>query len=156
MRPLDTIAVHCTATPEGNEYSVDMIRGWHKQLGWSDIGYHFVVHLDGKVDSGRPLEKIGAHVAGHNTGSIGISYIGGCASDGKTAKDTRTPAQKTALRKLIGDLVKQYPTIKVVKGHRDYSPDLNGDGKITQREWLKACPCFDAIPEYADLTKRAA
>lgn len=156
MRPLDTIAVHCTATPEGREYTVDTIRGWHKQLGWSDIGYHYIVHLDGKFDPGRPLDKIGAHVAGHNTGSIGISYIGGCAADGKTAKDTRTQAQKAALRTLIGDLIKQYPTIKVVKGHRDFSPDLNGDGKITAKEWLKSCPCFDAIPEYADLLKRAA
>ncbi len=156
MRPLDTIAVHCTATPEGKEYSVDTIRGWHKKLGWSDIGYHYIVHLDGKVDAGRPLDKVGAHVAGHNTGSIGISYIGGCAADGKTAKDTRTPAQKAALRKLIGDLIKQYPGIRTVKGHRDFSPDANGDGKITAKEWLKTCPCFDAINEYADLLRKAA
>ncbi|MDX0164404.1 N-acetylmuramoyl-L-alanine amidase [Sinorhizobium meliloti] len=156
MRPLNTIAVHCTATPEGKEYIVDTIRGWHKQFGWSDIGYHFIVHLDGRVSTGRPLDKVGAHVAGHNTGSIGISYIGGCAADGRTAKDTRTAAQKASLRKLIGDLIKQYPTIRIVKGHRDFSPDTNGDGKITAREWLKACPCFDAIPEYADLIEKAA
>ena len=156
MRPLHTIAVHCTATPEGNEYTVDTIRGWHRQLGWSDIGYHYIVHLDGKIDAGRPLDEIGAHVAGHNTGSIGISYIGGCSTDGKTAKDTRTAAQKAALRKLIGDLVRQYPTIRAVKGHRDFSPDKDGDGKITRREWNKECPCFDAIPEYADLLRKAA
>ena len=156
MRPLDTIAVHCTATPEGKDYTVDTIRGWHRQLGWSDIGYHYIIHPDGTVSPGRPLDKVGAHVAGHNTGSIGISYIGGVAADGKTAKDTRTPAQKAALRKLIGNLIKQYPGIKSVQGHRDFSPDTNGDGKVTQREWLKACPCFDAIPEYADLLRRAA
>lgn len=156
MRPLNTIAVHCTATPEGKEFTVDTIRGWHKQLGWTDVGYHFIVHLDGNISPGRPLDKVGAHVAGHNTGSIDISYIGGCAADGKTAKDTRTAARKSALRKLIGDLIKQYPTIKIVKGHRHFSPDLNGDGKITAREWLKSCPGFDAIPEYADFLKKAA
>ena len=116
MRPLNTIAVHCTATPEGKEYTADTIRGWHKKLGWSDVGYHYLIHLDGKVSPGQPLEKVGAHVAGHITGSIDISYIGGVAADGKTAKDTRTTAQKAALRKLIGDLVARYPTSKVVKG----------------------------------------
>lgn len=156
MRPINTIAIHCTATPEGKEYSVATIRGWHKALGWSDIGYHFIVHLDGTVDPGRSIEQIGSHVAGHNTGSIGISYIGGVAADGKTAKDTRTPEQKTALRKLVADLVKRFPAIKVVKGHRDFSLDKDGDGRITAREWLKACPCFDAVPEYADLLKKVA
>jgi N-acetylmuramoyl-L-alanine amidase len=156
MRLIDTIAVHCTATPEGKDYSIETIRGWHKALGWSDVGYHFVIHPDGRVSRGRPVEKAGAHVAGHNATSIGVSYIGGVAADGKTPKDTRTPAQKAALRKLLAELVRTYPKIRVIKGHRDFSPDLNRDGKITQREWLKACPCFDAIPEYADLLRKAA
>lgn len=153
MRRIDTIAVHCTATPEGKDYSIDTIRGWHKSLGWSDIGYHFIIHPSGKVSPGRLVEKAGAHVAGHNATSIGISYIGGVAADGKTAKDTRTPAQKAALRSLIFDLVTRFPAIRTIKGHRDFSPDKDGDGKITAREWLKACPCFDAVPEYADLVR---
>ncbi len=94
MRLLNTIAVHCTATQEGKENTVDTIRGWHKQLGWSDVGYHFIVHLDGKVSTGRPLDKVGAHVAGHNTGSIGISYIGGVAQDGKTPKTPALPRRR--------------------------------------------------------------
>lgn len=159
MRFIDTIAVHCTATPEGRDYTIETIRAWHMakpKPGWSDCGYHFIIHPDGRVSKGRPVAKAGAHVAGFNATSIGISYIGGVAKDGKTPKDTRTPAQKAALRKLIADLIKEFPTIKEVKGHRDFSPDTNKDGKITQREWLKACPCFDAIPEYADLLRRAA
>lgn len=153
MRPIHTIAVHCTATPEGKDYTVDTIRGWHRNLGWSDIGYHYLVHPDGRVSQGRPVEKVGAHVGGHNTGSIGVAYIGGVAADGKTAKDTRTPEQKAALRKKLTELKKRFPAIRTIKGHRDFSPDKDGDGKITAREWLKACPCFDAIPEYADLVK---
>lgn len=156
MRFIDTIVVHCTATPEGKEYSLATIRGWHLKLGWSDIGYHFIVHLDGTIEEGRPIERIGSHVAGHNKDTVAISYIGGVAKDGKTAKDTRTSAQKVALEAKIAELIKRIPTVKFVKGHRDFSPDLNGDGKITAREWLKACPCFDAIPEYAHLLRKAA
>ncbi|RVL87686.1 N-acetylmuramoyl-L-alanine amidase [Sinorhizobium meliloti] len=156
MRPIHTIIHHCTATPEGREVSVETIRGWHTKMGWSDIGYHFVVQLDGTISNGRPLDKVGSHVAGHNTGSIGISYVGGVAKDGKTGKDTRTGAQKEALHKLTADLVKRFPSITKIAGHRDFSPDKDGDGKITQREWLKECPCYSAEPEYAYLLKRAA
>jgi N-acetylmuramoyl-L-alanine amidase len=102
------------------------------------------------------VEEVGAHVAGHNAGSIGVSYIGGVEKDGKTPKDTRTQAQKAALRKLIADLIKRFPGVKRVAGHRDFSPDGNKDGKITQREWIKACPCFDAVPEFANLLTKAA
>lgn len=77
--------------PEGKDYSVDTIRGWHKALGSSDIGYHYIVHLDDKVSVGRQIEKAGAHVAGHNATSIGVSYVGGVTVDGKTP---RTPRQR--------------------------------------------------------------
>lgn len=137
MRPIDTAAVHCTATKEGLDYTVATIRSWHLQRGFADIGYHFVVHLDGTISIGRPISKIGAHVAGHNTGSIGIVYVGGLDKNGKP-KDTRTPAQKAAIRKLLKELVSKYG-IKIIKGHRDF-PGV-----------AKACPCFDAIPEYRDL-----
>ncbi|MDX0741558.1 N-acetylmuramoyl-L-alanine amidase [Sinorhizobium medicae] len=110
MRPIDTIVVHCTASPEGKDHSIDTIRGWHKGVGWSDIGYHFIVHLGGKVSVGRPIEKVGAHVAGHNATSIGVSYVGGVAADGKTPKDTRTAAQKSALRKLVAEASRRGPS----------------------------------------------
>ena len=149
MRNIDTLVVHCVATPEGREVSLAQITEWHKARGFRTIGYHYIIHLDGKVEAGRPVEEVGAHVEGHNTGSIGISYVGGLDLQGKP-KDTRTPAQKAALRKLLGDLVAKFP-IKRIMGHRDFSPDRNGDGKITPDEWIKACPSFNAIPEYADL-----
>lgn len=149
MRPINLAVVHCTATPEGKPFTVADIDRMHRARGWSGIGYHFLIGLNGEIWTGRPIEKIGAHVQGHNTGSVGISYVGGVTASGK-AKDTRTPAQKAALRELLGTLVLRHP-IKRIVGHRDLSPDMNGDGKISSNEWTKQCPCFDAIPEYADL-----
>lgn len=156
MRAIHTIIHHCTATPDGREVSLATLIKEHQARGWRTIGYHFIVHLDGTIEAGRPIEEVGAHVSGYNTSSIGIAYIGGVQKDGKTPKDTRTAAQKVALRKLTADLIKRFTTIKLVAGHRDFSPDLNGNGKIEQREWIKACPCYDAISEYADLLKKAA
>lgn len=128
-RSITEVIVHCTATPEGRDVSVDTIRSWHKQRGWKDIGYHYVVMLDGTVKPGRPEAQVGAHVAGHNTGTLGVVYVGGVAKDGKTAKDTRTPEQKEALLDLVKALVEKYPTIKKVTGHNQYA--------------AKACPSFD-------------
>lgn len=128
-RRIDEIIVHCAATPEGRDVSADTIRGWHLQNGWNDIGYHYVVLLDGTVVAGRPEAQIGAHVAAHNTGTLGICYVGGVASDGKTAKDTRTPAQKAALLDLARGLISKYPDISKVTGHNQYA--------------AKACPSFD-------------
>ena len=150
---IDSIVVHCSATREGQDVRAADIDKWHKERGFSMIGYHFVVDLDGKVEKGRPLTMNGAHcntsgVSGkpYNSHSIGICYIGGLDKKGK-AKDTRTPKQKVALQNLILSLVMQYPITDVL-GHRDASPDKNGDGKITQNEWIKSCPCFDVRSEY--------
>jgi N-acetylmuramoyl-L-alanine amidase len=128
-RSIKEIIVHCTATPEGRNVSVDTIRGWHKGQGWKDIGYHYVVMLDGTVEPGRPEDQIGSHVSGHNTGTIGVVYVGGVAKDGKTPKDTRTPAQKAALLDLVKALIAKYPTVEKVTGHNQYA--------------AKACPSFD-------------
>jgi len=137
MRKIDTIVIHCSATPEGRDVSVATIRKWHKDRGWRDIGYHYVIGLNGEIWKGRPIRQRGAHVKGHNTGSIGICYVGGVTNDGRLApKDTRTPEQKTALVSLIRGLLVDYPAIKTICGHRDF-PGV-----------AKACPCFDAIPEY--------
>lgn len=134
MRTINEIILHCTATPQGRDFSIDTIRRWHRDRGFSDIGYHHIIHLDGSVSQGRPLDKIGAHCVGHNTNSIGIAYVGGLAADGKTPKDTRTPQQRTALNKLLHQLLKQYPHASI-HGHCEYSN--------------KACPCFDVQNEYS-------
>lgn len=148
-RAISSIAVHCSATIEGRDHRASDLRAWHKAQGWRDIGYHFVVDLDGKIEVGRPLASVGSHVLGHNANSIGIVYIGGLGKDAK-AKDTRTPEQKASLVELLRVLKARWPRA-IVKGHRDYSPDLDGDGIIERHEWMKECPCFDAMREYAKL-----
>lgn len=136
MRIINEIIIHCSATPEGKDYTVEQIKQWHKQRGFSDIGYHYVIYRDGSIHSGRPIERIGAHCLKHNAHSIGVCYIGGVAKDGKTPKDTRTDAQKESLIKLIKELKVKYPKA-TVHGHREYAN--------------KACPCFDAKSEYKNL-----
>lgn len=145
-RTITDIVVHCTATRSWQDIGVDEVRRMHTAQGWSDIGYHYLVRLDGTVEKGRDDDYIGAHVSGYNKHSIGIVYVGGLDNSGK-GKDTRTESQKAALLSLLIDLRKLYPKAKI-SGHRDFSPDKNGDGIITPDEWLKDCPCFDAIKEY--------
>ncbi|AJY46496.1 peptidoglycan recognition protein family protein [Martelella endophytica] len=137
MRPINEIIIHCTATPEGRPVSVAEINEWHLARGWSGIGYHRVVHLDGQREDGRPIEKIGAHVAGHNTGTVGVVYVGGMTRDMTASADTRTPAQKTALVTEIVALRDRFGIGKI-SGHHDYDKG-------------KDCPCFDARAEYAHL-----
>ena len=136
MRTIKEIIVHCSATPEGRPHTVQDIRRWHKERGFKDIGYHYVIYLDGSIHEGRSVKLTGAHCTGHNKCSIGVCYIGGVAKDGKTAKDTRTEAQKKALRSLLKYLKSQHPQARIF-GHRDFA--------------AKACPSFDARREYADL-----
>lgn len=129
MRKIDKLIVHCSATAEGRDYTVAQIREWHvKGNGWRDIGYHYVIYRDGSVHTGRPVEQIGAHTTGQNANSIGICYIGGYAADGETPKDTRTDAQRIALRRLVKELKEKYPGA-TVHGHNEFAN--------------KACPCFD-------------
>ena len=148
-RTINEIIIHCSATKEGEDYSVADITKWHKRRGFTTIGYHYVVYRDGSVHEGRNINISGAHCSGHNTRSIGICYIGGLAKDGKT-KDTRTEKQKKALLALLKDLKKLYPIAKII-GHRDTSPDRNGNGSIEPFEWIKGCPCFDAKTEYKNI-----
>ena len=145
-RTITDIVIHCTATRAWQDYSADDIRRMHKARGWADIGYHYVVRLDGTIEPGRDVDKIGAHVSGHNANSIGVVYVGGLDNQGK-AKDTRTENQKNALLNLLLDLRQLYPNARI-SGHRDFSPDLNGNGTIEPCEWIKECPCFDAKSEY--------
>lgn len=162
-RTIDEIIVHCSATKEGQPVSSESIDRSHKARKFSSyvsggkthyIGYHYLIHLDGRIEECRPVAKIGCHASGHNARSIGICYIGGLDAkdtNGKMIKDTRTPAQKESLIKLIKELKAKYPTIKRVIGHRDTSPDKNGNGIIEPFEFIKGCPCFDAEPEYKHL-----
>ena len=135
-RSINEIIVHCTASYEGQALTVEQIRRMHmRERGWSDIGYHYVVYLDGTVHIGRDVNISGAHCTGHNTHSIGVVYVGGLLKNGKAA-DTRTPAQKAGLVKLLKELKKLYPKA-TIHGHREYAN--------------KACPCFDAWKEYRTL-----
>ena len=145
-RTITDIVIHCTATRAWQDYSADDLRRMHKAQGWADIGYHYVVRLDGTIEPGRDVDKIGAHVSGHNANSIGVVYVGGLDNQGK-ANDTRTENQENALLNLLLDLRRLYPSARI-SGHRDFSPDLNGNGTIEPWEWIKECPCFDAKAEY--------
>ena len=133
MRPINRLIIHCSATPEGREVTVEELRRWHLQRGFSDIGYHYIVHLDGRVEAGRPLGRTGAHCRGHNTGSIGICYVGGVAPDGRTPKDTRTGAQRTALRALVTLLRFHFPKA-TLHGHNEFA--------------AKACPSFNVRTDW--------
>ena len=136
MRNINKIIIHCSATPEGKEFSVDDIRRWHLQRGFADIGYHFVIYLDGSVHVGRPLAKASAHCKGHNAHSVGVCYIGGCEAHSQKPKDTRTEEQKRSLVRLITELRQQFPNASV-HGHREFAN--------------KACPSFNAREEYKNL-----
>lgn len=139
-RATTKLAIHCTATREGQDIDATTIDGWHRKQGWAGIGYHYVVHLDGTIEQGRPENAIGSHIAGHNADSIGIVYVGGLDRQGRP-KDTRTPEQKAAMAMLVRSLKAKYRFARI-GGHRDYSPDKDGDGVVEPHEWLKACPCF--------------
>ena len=149
MRVIKDIVVHCTATKEEKFFDAKDIDRWHRARGFREIGYHYVILLDGTIEVGRSENEIGAHVKGFNRNSIGITYVGGLDNKGK-AKDTRTLEQKKSLIKLLTDLRKRYPNSKI-SGHRDFSKDLNGNGVIEKFEYMKECPCFNAIEEYKDL-----
>ena len=134
-RKISMIIVHCSATPEGKDVSVESIRSFHKAQGWSDIGYHYVITLSGDVKQGRNVDLIGAHCQGKNTNSIGVCYVGGVDKDGKP-KDTRTERQRIQLKQLLIQLLILYPGARIY-GHRDFAN--------------KACPSFDATKEYKEL-----
>jgi len=137
MRKINKIIIHCTATPEGREHDVADIRRWHLKRGFNDIGYHYLIHIDGTIEEGRPINKQGAHCSGENRGSIGLCYVGGMSKDMKKAKDTRTQAQKDSLIKLIHELIYKYNKDMTIHGHNEYAN--------------KACPSFNVQEEYANL-----
>lgn len=132
MRYINKIILHCSATPEGRHVTTETIKQWHLERGFSDIGYHFVVYIDGTIVPGRPVERSGAHVKGMNANSIGVCYVGGVDHNLK-AKDTRTQKQLDSLERLITDLFEQYPDA-TLHGHNEFS--------------TKECPSFIVRDEY--------
>lgn len=134
MREISSIIIHCSATPEGRDFTVEDIDRCHRQRGFRCIGYHYVIYRDGSIHPGRPIAREGAHCLGHNADSIGICYIGGVDAAGKP-KDTRTPQQRTALTQLVSDFCRQYNIPRInVYGHNEFA--------------AKACPCFDVKKEF--------
>lgn len=134
MRLVNKIIIHCTATEDGKDIRAKDIKAYHVNAkGWRNIGYHYVIDLDGTIEPGRPISQPGAHCLGQNAHSIGVAYVGGL-KNGKPA-DTRTPAQKAALLKLVTKLVTLYRC--EVHGHCEYAK--------------KACPCFDVQAEYGKI-----
>lgn len=156
-RHINTVVVHCSATPSGRYLkggilgAAHVIDGWHAARGFRrnlqavqrfnpalpSIGYHFVIDIDGQCFTGRHLDEVGAHVAGHNAYSVGVCLVGGMEPTARY-----TPAQWDTLAHLVLQLQRLGSNVRVV-GHRDLSPDANGDGKLQQHEWLKTCPGFD-------------
>lgn len=128
------IVLHCSATRGIQDVGVKEIRQWHKQRGFSDIGYHYVIRRDGRIERGRPEKAIGAHVAGHNANTLGICLVGGLADKAPWAPTNNfTAAQWSSLKSLLTTLTAKYPGVTIL-GHRDF-PGV-----------AKACPCFDAKP----------
>jgi N-acetyl-anhydromuramyl-L-alanine amidase AmpD len=128
MRNIDLIVIHCSATRCNTRYRVtDLIRDHCKRFGFT--GYHYYITRGGIVYQTRHEQLVGAHAKGYNQHSLGVCYEGGLDERGKPA-DTRTPAQKKAMSKLIRQLKERYPNAKCV-GHRDL-PNVHKD-----------CPCFD-------------
>lgn len=147
MRDIKYIAVHCTAGSQKTSIAA-LIATWHKR-GWKKPGYHYVVtsggHIEKLLDESQPSNG----VKGYNAVTVNVAYIGGIDSSGKPV-DNRTPEQKAALCFLLEQLKAKYPKA-VIQGHRDFSPDSNGDGEISEDEFIKYCPCFDAKDEYKNL-----
>lgn len=141
--------IHCTATPWGKTYTRDQYLAMHKARGFSDIGYHRIVLLDGTVIQGLPWDEVGAHVSGHNHDSAGLAYEGGLDRSGKPC-DTLSlnPIQNAVMDREIEAALDRYHAINELLGHRDISPDKNGNGIVDSFERIKECPCFDAIPRY--------
>ena len=157
LKKIDTIVIHCSATTEGRDLDINDIDKMHKERGFKKqsqsgyyCGYNYIVQIDGTIENGRYLTEHPAGVKGENHHTVHICYIGGLDRMGK-AKDTRTEMQKDSIKRIIIKLWEEnnLPNIKYIKGHRDFSPDLNKDGKITPNEYMKECPCFQVSKEYS-------
>lgn len=123
--------MHCSATEASRDFDAEDIRTWHKARGWSDIGYHYVIKLDGTIEAGRPVDRVGAHTKGHNEDSVGVCYIGGL-KDGKPF-DTMSEIQEIAFIELVFSLRNVFGWMPI-HGHNEYA--------------AKACPSFNVQVKY--------
>ncbi len=145
-RSINLLVIHCSATRDGVPYTPEQLERDHRARGFDGPGYHFYIRRNGDIKTLRDIDRPGAHVRGHNAHSIGICYEGGLDTHGRPA-DTRTPWQRHSLRVVVAALLADYPGARVC-GHRDLSPDLNGNGIVEPHEWTKQCPCFDVEREW--------
>ena len=137
MREIKRIILHCSATPEGRDIDAATIKDWHVNgNGWSDIGYHYVIKLDGDIETGRQLDRVGAHTKCHNKDSIGICYIGGMDAD-MNPKDTMNEVQESAMKELIYSLRMVWDKPLTLHGHNEYAS--------------KACPSFKVSEKFPNL-----
>lgn len=141
LGPITHLTIHATATPEGRDIPAATISQWDVRR-FGQVSYHWTLELSGNAVATLADNLRGAHTGGHNSGNVGVSYIGGMTADNKHYKDTRTAGQLDSLEQICRRYRQRYPGI-IILGHRDWSPDLNHDGKISPNEWLKACPCFE-------------
>lgn len=148
MREINHIAIHCSAT-QPNAKVENIQKYWKEVLGWHAPGYHDIISADGTIHDLLPYQEISNGVKGFNHDTVNVCYIGGIDRSGHPT-DTRTPQQKEALIKLLTELKELFP-LALIQGHRDFSPDLDGDGIIEECEWVKSCPSFDAKSEYASI-----
>lgn len=140
----DLLVIHCAATKPNQDIGAAEIDEWHRAKGWAGIGYALVIRRDGTIEFGRHFDEQGAHVAGYNDRSVGICLVGGLDANGKPGEkfdDTFTPAQRRALSDTLRFLRLAYPGAKIV-GHRDLSPDTDGNGIVDRHEWVRECPTF--------------
>mgnify|MGYP000609183768 FL=1 len=142
MRFINLIVIHCSATRCDRSYTEHDLTTDHLRRGFSGAGYHYYIRRNGARPPLRPTRPPGAHGRGYYAHTFGSCYEGGLDAHGHPA-DTRTDFQKHSLRVLVMLLLRDYPGSRLC-GHRDLSPDLNGNGEIEPEEWIKECPCFDA------------
>ena len=140
-KPMKYLVIHCTATPEGREVTAAAIRRWHTApppagRGWKQVGYTDLFHLDGRVERLVDNWEITNGAAGYNSVSRHIVYVGGCDSDMRP-KDTRTPAQREALKRYVLEFHSRFPQIRIV-GHHDLNP-------------AKQCPSFNVAQWIAEI-----
>jgi N-acetylmuramoyl-L-alanine amidase len=134
LGPVTHLTIHCAATPEGRDVKITDIEAWDRAK-FGQVSYHWIVPLNGQIHRSLEDTVLGCHVHLNNHGNIGVCYVGGVDLHGH-AKDTRTEAQKTALRALVADYQRKYPGI-VILGHRDW-PNVHKDcPSFDVRSWLK-------------------